>query len=297
MAAAVNRIEHDAVKIVCCVFPFPAGFMNSMASVRKRGFFASNRFFLFKGLVFAMLAITIWLLLNARNLQEFLDTYYKRNREAERVAMLKQRIHTLEGQQRGLRENGFEAERQVRERFFYHLPGEKVIHLVPESEKDKVAAAQALQTSATLATPTPKSADGTIQQDAASQSGPGTGNSTAAGDTAGSNANGKSGNPRENTAGSATAGERSMPYNLSMSKPKPQTAGESPYNLTPRTDNKNAGSDQPYNMNSRKTTGNNLTGVNAPSNAQTARPDNFLPEVNTALPRPGGATPRRASAD
>jgi hypothetical protein len=125
-----------------------------MASAGKRGgFLSSNRFFLFKGLVFTMLAITVWLLINARNLQEFLDTYYKRNREAEKIAELRERIRTLENQQRGLRANGFEAEKQVRERFGFHLPGEKVIHLVPESEKAKVLQAQEAATSATLPAP------------------------------------------------------------------------------------------------------------------------------------------------
>lgn len=100
-----------------------------------------------------MLAVTFWLLINARNLQEFLNTYYKRNREAEKIAELRERIRTLENQQRGLRANGFEAEKQVRERFLYHLPGEKVIHLVPESEKAKVLQAQEAATSATLPAP------------------------------------------------------------------------------------------------------------------------------------------------
>lgn len=99
----------------------------------RHSFFGSNRFLIFKGLAFVTVCIAGWLLLNVRNLQEFLDTYEARNREQEEIELLDQRIRTLEKQQRSLQLNGFEKERQVRERLGMHYPGEKVIFLRPDA--------------------------------------------------------------------------------------------------------------------------------------------------------------------
>jgi cell division protein FtsB len=99
-----------------------------MSKTRPR-FFGSNRFLFFKALAFVTICIVGWLLINVRNLQQFLDTYEARNREQEEIELLEQRIRTLEKQQRSLQMNGFEKERQVRERLGMHYPGEKVIFL------------------------------------------------------------------------------------------------------------------------------------------------------------------------
>lgn len=112
----------------------------SMATVGKQGFPSRRRFSLLRVMAFCLIAAAIWVLINMRNLQEFLDTYYKRNQELEQIELLKQQIRTLEKQQRSLRYNGIEAEKQVRQKWGMHLPGEKVIFLKPESDLNQTTA-------------------------------------------------------------------------------------------------------------------------------------------------------------
>lgn len=117
-----------------------------------------SRFFLLKGLAFIATAITIWLVINARNIKEYIETYEKRSGEAEEITKLEQRIRILEKQQNSLKQNGFETEVQIRERIGMHYPGEKVIFLKPDERGTSATATPAPSPSAaaaaTLATKT-----------------------------------------------------------------------------------------------------------------------------------------------
>ena len=110
-----------------------------MARVRstrnpKQNFFSRKRFIIFKGLAFFAVALSAWLIINVRNIQEYIHTYEQRDRELEEIEKLEQRILDLERRQRSLKMNGFEKERQVRDRLNMHYPGEQVIFLRPEDE-------------------------------------------------------------------------------------------------------------------------------------------------------------------
>lgn len=87
---------------------------------------------MFKGIAFVFAACGVWVLVNAGNLQEFLDAYSRRNQELEQIEMLKDRISRLQRQEQSLASHGAESERQARERLNMHLPGERVILLKPE---------------------------------------------------------------------------------------------------------------------------------------------------------------------
>ena len=99
---------------------------------KKHGFLGRKRFLIFKGLAFFAFATSVWLIVNVRNIQEYISTYELRDREVEDIEMLEQRITDLERKQRSLQMNGFEQERQVRDRIGMHFPGEKVIFLKPD---------------------------------------------------------------------------------------------------------------------------------------------------------------------
>jgi hypothetical protein len=90
-------------------------------------------------MLFALVAVSAWVLINLQNLQEFLDTYQKREQEREQIDLLKQKIKRLKRQQQSLAYNGIETEKQVRERMNLHLPGEQVLYL--KQEEDPKAAA------------------------------------------------------------------------------------------------------------------------------------------------------------
>lgn len=102
-----------------------------MRAAKRRS--SSNKFFVFKGLVFTFVVVSGWILLNIPTFREFLETYSKRNQEREQIQLLEQSIHELKKQQHSLKINGFEAERHVREKFGMHRPGEKVIFLKGET--------------------------------------------------------------------------------------------------------------------------------------------------------------------
>lgn len=80
---------------------------------------------------FLLAAVVSWVAVNAGALREYIQAYEARNREQERIDELQQRIRILIKQQRGLKYNGFEAERRARERLGLHKPGEQVIYLKP----------------------------------------------------------------------------------------------------------------------------------------------------------------------
>jgi hypothetical protein len=99
---------------------------------KKRAAASGSRLHLFRGLLFTLVAVAAWVLINVQNLQEFMDTYQKREAEREQIDVLKQKIKRLKRQQQSLAYNGIESERQVRERMNLHLPGEEVLYLKDE---------------------------------------------------------------------------------------------------------------------------------------------------------------------
>jgi hypothetical protein len=109
---------------------------------RRHSIFSGSRFVL-KALVFALVATAVWLLANLGNIREFLDAYHDRKTEEEQIAMLRGRIETEKGRQRSLERGGLETERQVRERFRMHKPGEQVIFIEETDEPTTKAAGAA----------------------------------------------------------------------------------------------------------------------------------------------------------
>lgn len=116
---------------------------------RKHGILGGKRFLIFKALAFCALSISVWLIINVQNIQEYIATYEQRDREVQDIEMLEQRIRDLERKQHSLKNNGFEKERQVRDRIGMHYPGEKVIFLRPEGAlKNTTASAERATTAA-----------------------------------------------------------------------------------------------------------------------------------------------------
>ena len=95
----------------------------------KGGLPGSNRFYLFKALFISVVLVVAWLLLNAHNLREFLDTYSRRNQEQDQIEAMQEQVRMLERQHASLANNGQEMEKQIRERWGMHKPGENVIFL------------------------------------------------------------------------------------------------------------------------------------------------------------------------
>lgn len=108
--------------------------MSRSAGTVKRGFS------LFKAIAFTLAACGAWIMLNTRNLQEFFDTFAQRNQELEDIELVEQRIHLLQKRQLSLKANGIEMEKQVRERWMMHLPGEQVIYLKGPTQTTSTAA-------------------------------------------------------------------------------------------------------------------------------------------------------------
>ena len=94
--------------------------------------FSGSRFIL-KALLITIALCAIWLLINLRALREYIDTNAQRRAEQEQIDVLKRRIENLHAQQLSLVSGGLETERQVRERFHMHKPGEQVIFLEEET--------------------------------------------------------------------------------------------------------------------------------------------------------------------
>ncbi len=94
--------------------------------------FSGSRF-IFKALVISFVLCALWLLLNLKALREYIDTNAQRRAEQEQIDVLKRRIENLHAQQLSLVSGGIETERQVRERFHMHKPGEQVIFLEEEA--------------------------------------------------------------------------------------------------------------------------------------------------------------------
>lgn len=117
-----------------------------MSTTPKPGFFATNKLFLIKGMTFTFVAVMAVLLWDIPKLHELLDTYYRKNQEIEQIENMQNKIKMLKRQQASLQQNGFEVERQVRERFNWHRPGEKVINLRSDSSVKSVPASGASDT-------------------------------------------------------------------------------------------------------------------------------------------------------
>lgn len=114
-----------------------------------------KRFMPFTLLSMTLLAFATWLMLNAGAIREFLAVYYERNSEQEHIEMLQQRIRILSKQQLGLKYNGFEAEKQARERIGLKKPGEQVIYVKPPQDESVIPAALPAEETTTSATQTP----------------------------------------------------------------------------------------------------------------------------------------------
>ncbi|MGI8908312.1 MAG: hypothetical protein ACR2IE_17710 [Candidatus Sumerlaeaceae bacterium] len=115
-----------------------------MRRTKNRAAASGSRLHLFGGLVFTLVAVSAWLLINVQNLQEFLDTYKQREEERAQIDVLKQKIKRLKRQQQSLAFNGIESQKQVRERMNLHMPGEQVLYLKNE-EEPKAEQAKAVQ--------------------------------------------------------------------------------------------------------------------------------------------------------
>jgi cell division protein FtsB len=99
------------------------------SEINRSGLVGGNRFYLFKALFISVLLVVAWLLLNVRNLREFLDTYSRRNQEQQQIELMQEEVRKLERQHASLASNGQEMEKQIRERWGMHKPGENVIFL------------------------------------------------------------------------------------------------------------------------------------------------------------------------
>lgn len=122
---------------------------------QKRAAASGSRLHIFRGLLFSLVAVSAWVLINVHNLQEFIVTYNAREDERQQIDVLKQKIKQLKRQQQSLAYNGIETEKQVRERMNLHLPGEQVLFLKQEEDP---TAAQATDSQAKTASATAKSA-------------------------------------------------------------------------------------------------------------------------------------------
>jgi len=103
-----------------------------VARTHARPIHNGSRLAIFKGLLFTIVAVGVWLIVNVDNLHEFMATYQKREKEREDIEKLKQTIKKLKRQQQSLAYNGAESEKQIRERMGLHLPGEKVLFVKEE---------------------------------------------------------------------------------------------------------------------------------------------------------------------
>ncbi len=121
---------------------------------RSNPLFSGSRFLL-KAVALTVVLCALWLFFNLGTLRELLDTNAQRKQEQDQIEVLKKRIENLKGQQRSLLAGGIETERQVRERFRMHKPGERVIFLEPDNDETTSSRAGSSATSATAAPPGP----------------------------------------------------------------------------------------------------------------------------------------------
>lgn len=128
-----------------------------MRRTQKRAAASGSRLHIFRALLFSLVAVSAWLLINVQNLQEFIVTYNARELEREQIDVLKQKIKQLKRRQQSLAYNGIETEKQMRERMNLHLPGEQVLFL--KQEEDPKAAQGTLPQANAASDPGKKAAD------------------------------------------------------------------------------------------------------------------------------------------
>lgn len=92
----------------------------------------STRSYIVTGIIFTVIAFGFWFHLNRQNIQEFTETYKNREEAQLAITQTKQRIAQLKRQQQSLAYNGFETEKQIRERLQLHRPGEHVVFFTKE---------------------------------------------------------------------------------------------------------------------------------------------------------------------
>jgi cell division protein FtsB len=125
---------------------------------RSNPLFSGSRFLL-KAVAFTVVLCALWLFFNLGTLRELLDTNAQRKQEQDQIEVLRKRIENLKGQQRSLLAGGIETERQVRERFRMHKPGERVIFLEPDNEDTTSSRAGSAATSDTASATRPAPAN------------------------------------------------------------------------------------------------------------------------------------------
>jgi cell division protein FtsB len=90
---------------------------------------ARPQFQLIGAVLFTIAAVALWLYFNRGNIHEYLEAQKKREEAQEVIAQMKEHNAMLKRQQQSLEMNGFESEKQMRERLGLHKKGESVIFL------------------------------------------------------------------------------------------------------------------------------------------------------------------------
>lgn len=104
----------------------------------------SSRGYLIFMIVFTLVATGTWLTINKENIQEYRETYERREQARQKIIETRATISNLNRQQQSLNYNGHESRKQIRERLQMHHLGEQVVYFEHESDKK--------QTSTTLQT-------------------------------------------------------------------------------------------------------------------------------------------------
>lgn len=104
----------------------------------------SSRGYLIFMVIFTLAATGIWLAINKDNIQEYTETYERREQARQRIIETRATISNLNRQQQSLNYNGHESRKQIRERLQMHHLGEQVVYF--EHETDKKQTTPTLQT-------------------------------------------------------------------------------------------------------------------------------------------------------
>ena len=84
---------------------------------------------LVKWVVVFICALVLWVALNHATLRQYFAQRERRDTHVAEVKHLKQVLGRLDQERQQLRTGGFEAEKAIRERFYFVRPGEKVIFI------------------------------------------------------------------------------------------------------------------------------------------------------------------------
>ncbi len=85
--------------------------------------------------IFTLAATGIWLTINKENIQEYRETYERREQARQKIIETRATISNLHRQQQSLNYNGHESRKQIRERLQMHHLGEQVVYFEHESDK------------------------------------------------------------------------------------------------------------------------------------------------------------------